>query len=160
MRGIDDEADAEGAAVSEAARVAREELEAEMQPAALKTAKAFVLKWGIAFTLLMLVLWPVLSLPAGAPFPMPYFSLWVWVGIVWGFLSSVIITVLPVYESREAILKILCSMVGLPPPSSFTKKSKKTATATVDASSSTVKSGGGEEQEEEEEEGKVVEVLH
>lgn len=42
----------------------------------------------------------------GAPFPLPYFSLWVWIGIVWGFLSSVIITFLPLYESRAAILKV------------------------------------------------------
>jgi hypothetical protein len=30
----------------------------------------------------------------------------VWVGIVWGFLSSVVITLLPLYESRDAILKV------------------------------------------------------
>jgi hypothetical protein len=44
--------------------------------------------------------------PTGAPFPLPYFSLWVWIGIVWGFLSSVIITLLPLYESRAAIGKV------------------------------------------------------
>lgn len=36
-----------------------------MKPATLRKAKAFVLKWGIAFTVLMLGLWPALSLPAG-----------------------------------------------------------------------------------------------
>lgn len=40
-------------------------MEEEMQPETLRKAKAFVLKWGIAFTVLMLGLWPALSLPAG-----------------------------------------------------------------------------------------------
>ena len=37
----------------------------ESDPAALKVAKGFVLRWGLAFTGLMLVVWPILSLPAG-----------------------------------------------------------------------------------------------
>lgn len=36
-----------------------------MQPETLRRAKAFVLKWGLAFTALMIGLWPGLSLPAG-----------------------------------------------------------------------------------------------
>jgi len=36
-----------------------------MKPETLRWAKAFVLKWGLAFTALMLVVWPALSLPAG-----------------------------------------------------------------------------------------------
>lgn len=36
-----------------------------MEPGALRKAKAFVLKWGLAFTALMLFIWPGLSLPAG-----------------------------------------------------------------------------------------------
>lgn len=47
------------------ARHTHQEMEEEMKPETLRSAKAFVLKWGIAFTVLMLGLWPALSLPAG-----------------------------------------------------------------------------------------------
>lgn len=42
-----------------------------MKPATLRKAKAFVLKWGVAFTLLMLGVWPALSLPAGTSMVWP-----------------------------------------------------------------------------------------
>jgi len=83
------------------------EMEAEMDPKRLREAKTFVLKWGVFFSVLMLLLWPLLSLPAGAPFSLPYFSLWVWVGILWGCLSSIIITVMPLVESKEAIKQVV-----------------------------------------------------
>lgn len=83
------------------------EMAVEMDPKRLRAAKTFVLKWGCFFSLLMLVLWPLLSLPAGAPFSFSYFSLWVWVGIIWGFLSSIIITAMPLRESKAAIEQVL-----------------------------------------------------
>lgn len=43
---------------------------------------------------------------AGAPFPLPAYTAWVWVGIVWGFLSSIIITFLPLYESKDVIGRV------------------------------------------------------
>ena len=86
------------------------EMEAEMDPKRLREAKKFVLKWGVFFSVVMLLLWPLLSLPAGAPFSLPYFSLWVWVGILWGCLSSVIITVMPLAESKEAIKQVVLGM--------------------------------------------------
>jgi len=86
------------------------EMEAEMDPKRLRAAKTFVLKWGVFFSVVMLLLWPVLSLPAGAPFSLPYFSLWVWIGILWGALSSIIITVMPLVESKEAIKQVLQGM--------------------------------------------------
>jgi len=86
------------------------EMEAEMDPKRLREAKTFVLKWGVFFSVLMLLLLPLLSLPAGAPFSLPYFNLWVWVGILWGCLSSFIITVMPLVESKEAIKQVVGGM--------------------------------------------------
>lgn len=42
-----------------------QEMEQEMKPENLNKAKKFVYKWGLAFIALMLILWPLLSLPAG-----------------------------------------------------------------------------------------------
>ena len=47
------------------------------------------------------------AMSTGAPFTLPYFQLWVWVGIAWGFISTVIITGLPLLESADAIKKVL-----------------------------------------------------
>ncbi len=108
LKGVEEEVvEEEGEAAALATTTAAVELVEEMDPQRLQAAKTFVLKWGLSFTVLMLVLWPLLSLPAGAPFALSYFGLWVWVGMTWGFLSSVIITVLPLWESRAAIAKVL-----------------------------------------------------
>lgn len=100
----------EGGRTTTAAAVVDAVMEAEMDPKRLREAKKFVLKWGVFFSVVMLLLWPLLSLPAGAPFSLPYFSLWVWIGILWGCLSSVIITVMPLAESKEAIKQVVMGM--------------------------------------------------
>jgi hypothetical protein len=121
------------------------ELGDEMNPQALTDAKKFVLKWGIAFTVLMLVLWPLLSLPAGAPFPLGYFELWVWVGIVWGFLSTAVITVLPLYESRREIAKVVRGIFGM--EEGGKQQQKGAGAMDVSMTSSVGSAGGGGEGE-------------
>lgn len=65
----------------------------------LAKAKKNVVKYGVGFTLLIVVLWPVLSIPAGV-FTEGYFSFWVIIAIIWAFAATIIIIVLPIFESR------------------------------------------------------------
>lgn len=41
----------------------------ELKEEKLRRAKAWIVKWGLVFTLLIVVIWPVLSLPARKYFP-------------------------------------------------------------------------------------------
>ncbi|KAI5057012.1 hypothetical protein GOP47_0028830 [Adiantum capillus-veneris] len=74
----------------------------------LRRAKGWILKWGVGFTLLIVVIWPVMSLPAKV-FSSGYFTFWAVIAILWGTIGSVIIILLPIYESWESIgIILLC----------------------------------------------------
>ncbi|KAI5076039.1 hypothetical protein GOP47_0008895 [Adiantum capillus-veneris] len=75
----------------------------------LRRAKGWILKWGIGFTLVIVVLWPALSLPAKV-FSLEYFTLWTVVAIAWGTIGSAVIIFLPLIESWQTIQLILRGM--------------------------------------------------
>ena len=88
------------------------ELDAEENdPQMLKDALTFVQKWGVGFTVLMVIVWPLLSLPAGCGasgvecgvFSKGYFYLWVSVAIAWGIVATAVIIIMPLYESMDGI---------------------------------------------------------
>ncbi|KAJ4957793.1 hypothetical protein NE237_024904 [Protea cynaroides] len=72
----------------------------EFKEEKLISAKTWILKWGIGFTVVILILWPVLSLPA-KEFSLGYFTFWAIIAIAWGTIGSVVIIALPLIESRE-----------------------------------------------------------
>ncbi|CAM6103126.1 unnamed protein product [Calypogeia fissa] len=84
--------------------------EEEYNEANLKHARNWILKWGVAFTILILILWPLLALPAKV-FSEGYFTLWACIAIIWGSVGSIIIIVLPLYESWSTITFILGAML-------------------------------------------------
>lgn len=78
----------------------------------LDEALSWIQRWGWGFTLVMVILWPVLSLPAGV-FDRGYFSFWVFVSLVWGFAASAVIIWLPIHESWETTKGIAYYFTGL-----------------------------------------------
>jgi hypothetical protein len=83
----------------------------DYDPAFLQEAKAWVQKWGYGFTIVMVVIWPILSIPAGV-FTRGYWSFWVFISIAWSFIATFVIIFLPLYESKDAIMGVLLAMVG------------------------------------------------
>ncbi|XP_043697464.1 urea-proton symporter DUR3-like [Telopea speciosissima] len=78
----------------------------EFKEEKLKNAKAWIVKWGIGFTVVIVIMWPVLSLPARA-FGLGYFTFWAVIAIAWGTIGSIVIIALPLFESRETIKNVL-----------------------------------------------------
>lgn len=76
--------------------------------------------WGLS-TLLILV-WPLLALPAGI-FSQGYFTFWVVLSIAWGLLASVVGTFLPLWESRLSLQRIIMNLLHCSP---FTEEDKST----------------------------------
>jgi SSS family transporter len=84
---------------------------AENDPQMLIDALSFVQKWGIGFSFVMIIVWPLLSLPAGCGasgvecgvFSKNYFILWVSVAVAWGIIATIVIIILPLYESMDGI---------------------------------------------------------
>ncbi|KAJ4729089.1 urea-proton symporter DUR3-like [Melia azedarach] len=88
----------------------RSELPAEeFKEEKLVKAKAWIVKWGVGFTVVIVILWPLLTLPAGE-FSLGYFTFWAVVAIAWGTIGSAIIIALPLIESWETIQSVFLGM--------------------------------------------------
>lgn len=79
----------------------------------LVAALKWITKWGVGFSVIMVIVWPCLSLPAGCGdgdcgvFSEGYFTFWVIIALAWGLLATVVIIVLPLYESREVLGNVI-----------------------------------------------------
>lgn len=80
--------------------------EDEQDPDLLRRAERWITRRGYALTLILVVVWPILSVPAGV-FTKSYFAFWVLIAIAWGFGAALIITVLPLVESADDINMVL-----------------------------------------------------
>jgi SSS family transporter len=80
--------------------------EAQKDPEQLKAAHKWICRRGYVLSFILIIVWPVLSIPAGV-FSESYFAFWVLVSIVWGFGAATVITLLPLMESMTEILQVL-----------------------------------------------------
>merc|ERR1719506_1267665 len=76
--------------------------EQDFQEDFLMGARWWVQKWGWAFTITMVVIWPILSIPAGV-FSKGYFAMWVFISLAWSFVATFVIIALPIVESWDSI---------------------------------------------------------
>ncbi|KAK2991302.1 hypothetical protein RJ640_024567 [Escallonia rubra] len=81
----------------------------ELREEKLIRAKAWIVKWGVGFTFVIAILWPLLSLPAGE-FSKGYFTFWAVIAIAWGTVGSAVIIALPLMESWKTIQSVLLGM--------------------------------------------------
>jgi hypothetical protein len=84
--------------------------EIEQDAVMLRRAERWIKRRGYILTLVLVIIWPLLSVPAGT-FTKSYFAFWVLVAIAWGFGSAIIITFLPLVESSEEIATALSGMM-------------------------------------------------
>ncbi|KAI3703619.1 hypothetical protein L1987_73811 [Smallanthus sonchifolius] len=81
----------------------------EFKEEKLISAKKWIIKWGVGFTFVIVILWPILSLPA-RDFSKGYFTFWAVVAIAWGTVGSAVIIVLPLAESWRTIQSVMLGM--------------------------------------------------
>lgn len=85
--------------------------EADKDPVLLNRAEQWIKRRGYFLTLLLIVVWPLLSVPAGV-FTESYFAFWVLVAIAWGFGAAIVLTILPLSESMDDIGLAFTGMVN------------------------------------------------
>lgn len=85
--------------------------EAEQDPVELEKAARWISTRGWILTIVLVVIWPLLSIPAGK-FTENYFCFWVLVSIAWGFGAAIIITFLPILESQEELSRVFTNCFG------------------------------------------------
>ncbi|CAK7328011.1 unnamed protein product [Dovyalis caffra] len=81
----------------------------EFKEEKLTKAKAWIIKWGVGLTVVIVILWPLLTLPAGE-FGLGYFTFWAVIAIAWGTIGSAVIIALPLMESWETIQSVCLGM--------------------------------------------------
>lgn len=79
----------------------------------LERAMKLICMWGLSLTFILVVVWPLASLPFKV-FTKGYFTFWVVVSFIWGITATVVMVVLPVYESRTSILRVFGGTSAIP----------------------------------------------
>lgn len=71
----------------------------------LRKASKIIALWGFGLTFVLVIAWPVLTIPAGN-FPKGYFIFWVILSFIWGILATATMVILPVWESKDVLFKV------------------------------------------------------
>lgn len=61
---------------------------------------------GVILTIVLILIWPVLTLPARI-FSRPYFTFWIVLSFIWGIVSCLAMVILPLVESRQGIITVV-----------------------------------------------------
>jgi hypothetical protein len=85
--------------------------EEEQDPHMLEKAERWIARRGYVLTVVLIFIWPILSIPAGV-FTKNYFAFWVLLAIAWGFGAGIIIAILPLVESSTEINRVLGGLVN------------------------------------------------
>lgn len=75
----------------------------------IRRSKRWIIRRGYLLTFVLILVWPVLSVPAGV-FTREYFAFWVLVSIAWGFAAAITISVLPLVESQSELGSVFNGM--------------------------------------------------
>lgn len=90
--------------------------------------------WSVTVSVLVFVVWPLLTLPAGV-FSEGYFTFWVVLSLAWGTIASIIAVVYPLLESHEVLWNVLlCRTYKGTTPSGANAPSKAAAAKDIDDS--------------------------
>jgi len=87
----------------------------------LNEALAWVKKWGWGLSIVLCIIWPILSIPAGT-FTKEYFAFWVFIALVWGFVATTVIIAYPIMESWDSVELILRGLFGCGKPTAAPAK--------------------------------------
>jgi SSS family transporter len=87
----------------------------DKDPEMLAEAYTWITRRGWALTIVLVIIWPLLSIPAGK-FTKGYFTFWVLLSIAWGFGAAIVVTILPVKESADDLMAVVNGLLGKSTP--------------------------------------------
>ena len=100
----------------------------DKDPVMLAEAYTWITRRGWALTIILVVIWPILSIPAGK-FTKGYFTFWVLLSIAWGYGAAIVITILPVQESSDELMAVVNGLLGKSAPAPAPAPAEKTLEA-------------------------------
>jgi len=90
-------------------------------PEALLAAKKWIFKYGWGYSVFLVVAWPLAFVPMGN-FGKSTFQLWAGVALMWGWIASIVIVSLPIYESMDGICSVITCTKPAPKGETSTAK--------------------------------------
>mgnify|MGYP003684421691 CR=1 FL=1 len=90
-------------------------------PEKLAEARQWIIKWGWTVSIILIIMWPLATVPWGV-FPRSLFALWSSIAVVWGFLATVVIIALPIYEAKDDMLAVVYGLLGVQSPKVVTSR--------------------------------------
>jgi len=91
----------------------------EMSDEFLDKAKAWIVKYGVNISLVLIFAWPMATIPFGV-LPKAVYNLWAALAFMWGWVAAIAIIGLPIYENRATFVAVMtCNPIA--------KKDTKTA---------------------------------
>lgn len=72
----------------------------------MQRALKWIITWGFGLSIVLVIVWPLLTLPVPV-FTKGYWTFWVVLSILWGLMATIAMVLLPVWESRGAIVGVL-----------------------------------------------------
>jgi hypothetical protein len=84
---------------------------AEQDKVMIRKTKRWITNRGYVLTFVLVILWPVLSIPAQV-FSKGYFAFWVVISIGWAFAAGITITIMPLWESQTEIIRVFSGIMN------------------------------------------------
>ncbi len=73
--------------------------------------KRWITNRGYVLTFVLVILWPILSIPAQV-FSKGYFAFWIVISIGWAFAAGITITIMPLWESQTEIIRVFSGIMN------------------------------------------------
>ena len=96
----------------------------DKDPEMLDASYKWITTRGWLLTIVLVIIWPVLSIPAGK-FTQDYFAFWVLISVAWGFGAAITVTFLPIMESFGDISDMYKNMKKGKPEEEYVEKEKE-----------------------------------
>ena len=100
----------------------------ELSEEYLTTALTWSYKYGVSISLFLVVVWPMcIAMPMGV-LPKGAYALWVAVAFAWGWLGTIVIILMPLWENSKSIMSVLtCKFMSGPTTTAEPAKASESA---------------------------------
>ena len=100
----------------------------ELSEEYLATALTWSYKYGVSISLFLVVVWPMcIAMPMGV-LPKGAYALWVAVAFAWGWLGTIVIILMPLWENSKSIMSVLtCKFMSGPTTTAEPAKASESA---------------------------------
>jgi len=105
--------------------------EEETKEEFLAAGKAWIVKYGVYWTIFLLFGWPVATFPWGV-FSKAIYQLWTSVACMWGLVAAIVIIFMPLYENRDTVARVLTCNPAVPSEDGTYKSSSTAAPAAAE----------------------------